>query len=418
MKATHRSKPEKVIVGNVAVKIYARSKGEGYRVFEVADYSTGARRLRSFSDHGEARREAERIARLLASGESTAAQMRNPDAASYGRAVELLRECDVPLELAAAHFAEAFKILGGDRIVEAAKFFRERNTENLPQKTVAEAVAELIATKEARGKSKRYIEDLRARLARFAADFQTNVASVQTADVQRWLDGLTAAPQTVANFRRVLFTLFAYAEARGYIRRGENPVEFTEKVSGSNGDAVNIYTPPDVAKLLDAASAAFKPCIALGAFCGLRSAEIERLEWSDIDLAGGFVTVAADKAKTASRRIVPIAANLKAWLTPYVRKSGPVWRGTHDEFYDAQQASATAAGVVWKSNALRHSFASYRLAQTQSAAQVALECGNSASVVFKHYREIVKPKDARRWFAVKPEAPGNLIALTQRKAAQ
>ena len=49
------------------------------------------------------------------------------------------------------------------------------------------------------------------------------------------------------------------------------------------------------------------------------------------------------------------------------------------------------------------SYASYRLAKTQSAAQVALECGNSPQVIFHHYRELVKPAEALQWFGTLPE---------------
>jgi hypothetical protein len=39
-----------------------------------------------------------------------------------------------------------------------------------------------------------------------------------------------------------------------------------------------IFTPSEIGKLLAVASPAFLPCLAIGAFAGLRSAEIERLE--------------------------------------------------------------------------------------------------------------------------------------------
>ena len=56
----------------------------------------------------------------------------------------------------------------------------------------------------------------------------------------------------------------------------------------------------------------------------------------------------------------------------------------------------------WKHNALRHSFISYRVAQIQNVAQVALEAGNSPRMVFSNYRELVRPVDAEKWFGVTP----------------
>jgi hypothetical protein len=108
---------------------------------------------------------------------------------------------------------------------------------------------------------------------------------------------------------------------------------------------------------------------------------------------------------------VPVSDNLIAWLSPFAGQQGYVWKGGHDEFYDAQQETATAAGMKWKPNALRHSYASYRFALTGDAGRVAGELGNSASVVHKHYRELVKPVDAQRWFNIKPENPANVVTF-------
>ena len=190
------------------------------------------------------------------------------------------------------------------------------------------------------------------------------------------------------------------------------------------------YANKEIARLLSVASPEFLPSLALGAFAGLRSAEIERLEWSDIDLPGRVIVVGASKAKTASRRVVPVSDNLAAWLAPYAGREGKVWTGTHENFYDAQQLAAAATEakadtekgtkgekpVKWKSNALRHSYASYRFAQCGDAGRVAGELGNSAVVVHKHYRELVKPADAEKWFAVKPEVPANVTPITAASA--
>ena len=135
------------------------------------------------------------------------------------------------------------------------------------------------------------------------------------------------------------------------------------------------------------------------------------MDWKDIDLASSLITVGADKAKTRSRRLVPILPNLAAWLRPYAGKTGPVWTGTENDLQDARAATVQKSETPWKDNAARHSFISYRLAEVQDVAKVALEAGNSPAVIFKHYRELVKPDAAKTWFAVSPEAPANVITV-------
>jgi integrase len=422
MKRTQRSKPGTVTVGNVKVQIYKRQRltttGKKRTIFEVADYSSGVRRFRGFSDAGKAKREAEKIAGQLATGQTTAATMTNSAAASYGRAVELLRPFNVSLELAAAKYAKAFEIRGGDFVVEDATFCALHRADKITRRTVAEVVAELIAAKEARDKSTRYIADLRARLARFAGDFAVDISSVTGPDVQGWLDRLKLAPRTARNFRACLCTLFSFAESRGYILKGSNAATDTEEISTADGGAIEIYTPAEMLAMLNAAPKDFAPVIAIGGFAGLRTAEIERLDWRDIDLTSGFITVAKEKAKTRSRRLVPILPNLSAWLAPLAGQNGKVWKGTANTINDARAETAKAAKTPWKNNALRHSFISYRLASIQDAAKVSLEAGNSPAMVFRHYRELVKPTAAKAWFAIAPEGPANIVSMTATAAVK
>ena len=72
--------------------------------------------------------------------------------------------------------------------------------------------------------------------------------------------------------------------------------------------------------------------------------------------------------------------------------------------------------MKWKANALRHSFISYRLAETRNAPQVSMEAGNSVAIVNKHYRELVKSPQAKAWFNVRPERPANIIDVEPKAA--
>ena len=145
------------------------------------------------------------------------------------------------------------------------------------------------------------------------------------------------------------------------------------------------------------------PFLALGAFAGLRSAEIERLDWRDVKFETGFVIVEAGKAKTATRRQVEMRPNLRAWLEPLAKIEGRVIPYADDELYKELRAVSDKAKVPWKNNALRHGFISYRVAETGDVNRTALEAGNTATMIFSHYRELVTPQQAKTWFGIWPK---------------
>ena len=142
------------------------------------------------------------------------------------------------------------------------------------------------------------------------------------------------------------------------------------------------------------------PHIVIGAFSGIRAAEIERLDWRDILFDRGYIEIKAAKAKTKARRLVPLLPNLCAWLEPLKKEEGHVCFVPNVAF--RLNYLGEKSGVGWRQNALRHSYASYRLADTPDAAKVALEMGNSPDKLFRHYRELVTPDAAKEWFAIMP----------------
>jgi len=414
--------PRKVTVGHVTVTVYKRRTPTGGAGFMVANHAGEKRRFDCYAREAEALDAAQSLAVKLNGRQFVAAGMSNAQASDYASAVETLVPFKASLPVVASTVAECLKLVGDlPNLHAAAKFYAARHKRTVA-KPVSAVVAELLAVKEARNASPRYLQDLRFRLGRFADAFRKDACNVTTAEIQAWLDSERLAPQSYENNRRVIHLLFRFATARGYA--SDNPVAAVERVRVKGGD-VEIFTPAELARLLSVAPPDFLPALAIGGFAGLRSAEIERLQWSDIDLAGRHIVVGATRSKTAARRVVPICDALAQWLAPYTERQGMVWPGTHDAYYQTQLLTAAAtevkadpakgqkalAPVRWKSNALRHSYASYRFAQIGDAGRVAGECGNSAAVIHRHYRELVKPADAERWFNVKPEAPANVTML-------
>lgn len=195
----------------------------------------------------------------------------------------------------------------------------------------------------------------------------------------------------------------------------------------------------EFARLLEAASEKTLPYWLLGGFAGLRRAEIERLEWKDVHFDSGLIEVPALKAKTASRRFVQIQPNLNVWLQPYRTRSGKVCPANLRNLLDvdrvasgiwkapaaAVQAFCERSGIdratyrpsaklkAWPSNGLRHSFASYHLAHFMDAARLSLELGHtSQDIIFRHYRELVKPDQGAKYWNVCPAVETNLVAIS------
>jgi len=77
---------------------------------------------------------------------------------------------------------------------------------------------------------------------------------------------------------------------------------------------IHIFTPLEMHEALTVAWPGLVPWLAIAGFAGLRSAELARLDWSEVNLEEQHITVAADKAKTGARRVVPISDNLSGWL--------------------------------------------------------------------------------------------------------
>lgn len=267
--------------------------------------------------------------------------------------------------------------------------------------TVEELSNQMQSAKAADGASVRHLSDIKVRLKRFTLDFgERNAATITTLEVDEWLHALKLAPQGRNNYRAVISSLFSYAVKRSYV--SANPVANTERAKVVS-EAPAILTLPECVALLNACDSDTLAFVAISLFAGLRAAEVQKLDWAEVDFDGGYIEVKASKAKTARRRLVPVSANLAKWLKPYGESTGAVVPTGLRKRFDAVKERAGLTD--WPQNAMRHSYASYRLAECQDAARVSLEMGNSPQMIFAHYRELVKPKDAALFWKIAPTKP-------------
>jgi integrase len=225
---------------------------------------------------------------------------------------------------------------------------------------------------------------------------------IKTPNIERWLRMQNVRARARNNIRASIVTLFHFARKQGYLPKGSATEADDVARAKDRGGPTGILTPVELASILKKAPEKVRLFIGLGAFAGMRSSEILRLDWSDINFQRQFITVAAEKAKTATRRLVPILSNLRLWLTSYRGQTGRLFSTRRDA--DRAIHFAKQCGVEWPNNALRHSYATYRLALVADAARVALEMGNSPQKLMRNYRELVDKREAEAWFSIKPTA--------------
>jgi integrase len=378
-----------VKVGNTLVKIYHWKGKSGYDQFKIAYRQGGGQRRETFGSLAKAKARANEIAVQIERGERDVLKLTNADRSTYLHALELLKPTSIPLHVAIQEYLSL------------------RKPTECPQKLVPDVVAELLEDKKAHGASVRHVQTLRRQLNRFAAAFRTNIGSITARLIEQWLASLKVGPRSTNNYRASVVTLFHYSRKHGYLpREKQTEADLVDKVK-DHGKKIEILTPAQMAKLMAKAKGKIALYLALASFSGIRAAELMRLEWKDFNFARGHITVAADKAKTATRRLVPILPNLAEYLRPYHRAKGGLFKAKEDM---KAVAWAKQNGVdPWPINCLRHSYASYRLAATADAARTALELGNSPAKLFSNYRELADEHDAKAWFAITPKRSKKIV---------
>jgi integrase len=325
----------------------------------------------------------------------TFAQLKRVERANYGASGAAMDEKFRGDALEAQRILEPYSIT----VLDAALEYVRRMELVTRSETVSNAINSLLDAKRADNLRPRYLKDLRVRLTRFALNFgDRKLADIGSVEIDQWLRTLGLGPLSRNTFRARISTLFEFGRQCGWTET--NPVSEVRKVKVTES-LPGILTPEQAARLLEASDTGTLPYWALGLFCGLRTAELERLSWEDIHFDGHVVEVPSLASKTASRRFVPLRPNLAQWLEPYRDRRGPLCPANLRVRLETDRKNAGLA--EWPANGLRHSFGSYHLQQFQNAGQTAMEMGHAkAEITFRHYNQRVRPAAAGKFWKIAP----------------
>ena len=393
----------KVKAGSAVVPIYQSKSGDRVR-YAVSFYRDGKRLRKMFASLDEAKKEALFVAQRIQVGMQHVTDLKPHERDSFKTAEALLQKSGIPLVAAVEDYLRARDLAGTESLAAMALEYGQHFKKVIRRATIPDIVAEMLLHRKQDGASKVYLGQLKTTLTRFATKFPGEILDATSQEIDAWLRSLSVAPGTRNSMLRCIKVFFSFARSHNYLPEDRStaadPVRLVKDVS----DDVTIFTPKQIETILHAAPPRLIPILAIGAFCGIRVAELNRLDWSAVDLERRIIEIRAGQAKTASRRVVPISDNLAAWLEPLERKGKVV---AAKNLHVDVAALARTLKIEWPRNVLRHSFISYRIAIVKSADQVALEAGNSPTIIFKNYRELTTDDIANQWFAILPK-PGQM----------
>jgi integrase len=297
--------------------------------------------------------------------------------------------------------AWAFNALAGHSLITAVEFYLKHASQPRRSKHLSEFIDEHIAAIAEAGGGERYQGNQRIAcnvLVRELGD--PLLASVTTDDVRHVIARMKWKPLNQRNYIRDWGMCFRRAVRFNYLE--SNPIDQLVRPRVARSEPA-IYTVAEARQLLELARTEFTellPFISIGLFAGVRVEEMRRMDWSMIDLQHGFISLKSSVTKSGEPRDIEIMPNLQQWLKLCGKAVGPIMPQTG--FRQWVDALFRGAGFR-RRNGLRHSFASYFLAITCSPEKTQMALGQQTpSVLFRHYRQVVRPGEASAYWTISP----------------
>ena len=406
-------------------------KTPSYSRYRVSYRATGKRHLRTFETYGEARQEAERIVRDLASASQNVGLSSKDaaDAIAIRDALDAFRR-DTGRSLTALQsvtgYLDAAKILPSNISLADMVQGYLRTVAVVSRKLLSEAVEEFLEIRRPKAAplpGKRptlhptYVNDT----SRYFREFSNMFPGHAVADLSRDLLNLYATSRADLsakswNDRRTTLGMFIrWCSRRDYLPVNHRLLEADGLRKETTDSApIDFYRPDELRALLDNADEEMRVVIALQAFAGLRLDETVRLDWNDVFGRPGHIEISSSKSKTRQRRLVEISPTLEQWLIPYRGMEGKVvtrWQAAKS-YAQAFTKLLRSLKLPPRRNGLRHGFVTFHLAQHANEGLTSALAGNIPTVIHQHYRGLATKADAEKWFGVAPSEPAeNLIQM-------
>ena len=265
--------------------------------------------------------------------------------------------------------------------------------------TVAAAVRMFVNEAEPRSDSHRQKLEIFQRA--FPAAFGGRVADIEPVAIRRWIKARSDNGNTQAMYFRYARMFFGYLKANRLI--ADDPMSGVPAPKTKPGR--NILTPAQMKALLALdLPDHVRALLLLGGFAGLRTEEVERMDWSHVNTKSGQIHVVPGAMKDSGgfdQRIVDFTEPLKrrkAWISKQKGKIIPV---ASETLHTHRRRACAPVLTEWPDNCLRHSFATYHLARAKNAGLTSYQMGHTSSaMVSRVYAVPAALADWRAWWNI------------------
>ena len=328
------------------------------------------------------------------------------DALRIARRNEGTEGASIPATLRAdAVEAERKLAAVGATLADAVAYYLAHAKPAGGERTVHQTVTEFLTAKRNAGRKENYMKVQDYVLGNvFGGEFgQRKIHEITAPEIESWMNAKPWTMRTRLNYFSDIRNLFGFAIRRGY--RPTNPITQLEKpiVTETSPGILSIAQASALLNVCAQGAAQMLPAVAIGLFAGVRTEELDVLDWRHVDLRENNIHITPDNEKMREGRDVEILPTLRAWLLPVARPEGKLAPPKCYDYYLAKKAAA--AGITdWPKNALRHSFASYHYAhfKNKPLTQAMLGHQSNSTTFDRKYKKRVAPSEAAKYWKLAP----------------
>ena len=234
-----------------------------------------------------------------------------------------------------------------------------------------------------------------------------SVSSVMTQEIVDFLMAMEIAAETYNN---KMSDIKVFLDWCVQVKKccEHNSAESIDALAGEFSSP-EIFTVDEIRKIIEVSVAhdpQFIPYLVLATFAGIRICEIQRMKVSDIDFDAKLINIRplVGKSKGSGGVMPRIIEDLPEAVWKWLAAAGGAALVIDTKNLQKRRIRIfEKAGIKFKANGFRHSFATYGYAYHQSDAIVRKQTGHRIpDTFFKHYATTVRKSEGKAYFSILP----------------